>query len=610
MLAYFPEIYPDELLYSVLGRLMCHSGIFSSRHLPEDAFGSHFWRTKTFLQTNLGRLAENLSPSRGLTAQRLATETTLLPYFTAYRPQKDRDWALAVLTEDGGNAHTMYNRLGLMPSSVRLPSTLRYCPICRVEMLERHGELYWRRDHQLPGVVVCPIHYAPLANSRVILAHTSRHEFIAANEDNCPTNPAPPTWADRPEAVRVLQSVAIASTNLLTNPPPARSFAACGEEVHLALRLRGFSPRGIYTDQGALADKFSTHFGPIMNILSEANRGNWLKLITRIHRQAFAPLHHILIRLLIESLPLVEAKNPFDPGPWPCRNSLAKHYGQLVITNCKVHRRHGKSIGVFRCSCGYAFSTASESGSRAKILDFGQMFKARLRKLVTSGNGLCSTAEALHVTPNTILRYTALLGLETPWKARHVRAKLPPIDRDAMRAAWTHGHTSAPDLTRTQLRCRIPAVYGWLYSNDRAWLEEQPPVITTNTCKKPRVNWLDLDAEKAETLRQEAARLRIQIPPQKITCAALERAIGRIDWLTTRLHKLPLCAIALSELTESVEEFQRRRIIWAAEELRQREAPISVSRLRRLIHLKSDRSPEVENFLRKIASKTYSISAM
>lgn len=601
MLEYFPEVYPNELLYSVLGRFMCHSGILSSRQLPEDVFGSHFWRAKTSLQTNLGRLAANLPPSCGLTAKRLAEGTTLLPYFTAYRSKEDRDWAMAAMIGNDASPRDLYTRLGLMPSSVRLPSTLRYCPICRVKMLEWPGELYWRRDHQLPGVLVCPIHPVPLADSRVILADTGRHEFIAADESNCPANPALPAWADQPETVRLLQNIAIASADLLTTPPTAKSFATWSEEVRLALKSRGFSPRGDKINQRALVDKFSARFGLVIDILPEASRGNWLKAITHLHNQAFAPLHHILFRLLIESLPIVEVNNPFGTGPWPCRNPLAEHYGQSVITNCEVHKQHGKDIGVFRCSCGYAFSAASEPGSRARILDLGQMFKARLRELVVAESGLWSTAKALHVTPNTVLRYAALLGLETPWKARYVYAKLPPIDRDAMRAAWTDEHTTAPNLTRTQLKDKIPAVYGWLYANDRDWLKEQPPAVTTSSRKRPRINWPDLDAEKAENLRREAARLRAQIPPQRISRAALERAIGQTDWLTTRLDKLPRCATALAELTESVEEFQRRRIVWAAEELRQHEVPISVSRLRRFIHLKSDRFPEIESFLREIA---------
>ncbi len=38
MLAYFPEIYPNELLYSVLGRLKCHLGTSSSTDFILDVF--------------------------------------------------------------------------------------------------------------------------------------------------------------------------------------------------------------------------------------------------------------------------------------------------------------------------------------------------------------------------------------------------------------------------------------------------------------------------------------------------------------------------------------------------------------------------------------------
>jgi hypothetical protein len=173
-------------------------------------------RAGVYLQAKLGQLAANIPPSRGLTAQRLALETTLLPYVTAYQPQEVRDWALAALTEDNEDADAVHIRLGLVASNVRLPSALRYCPTCRVEMLERPGELYWRRDHQLPGVLVCPTHGTPLAESRVVIAHTGQHEFIAADEYNCPANPAPPAWADQSEAVKLLQEIAKSSATLLT----------------------------------------------------------------------------------------------------------------------------------------------------------------------------------------------------------------------------------------------------------------------------------------------------------------------------------------------------------------------------------------------------------
>jgi hypothetical protein len=378
--------------------------------------------------------------------------------------------------------------------------------------------------------------------------------------------------------------------------------AEWGDEVRHALRSRGFD-RGItHLDQPALLDAFLTRFGPILNILPDAAPNDWLVNITRKHRRVFAPLHHILIRLLIESLPLVEASNPFGPGPWPCRNPLAEHYGQPVIMDCKLHEEGGKTIGVFRCSCGYAFSTAPESDSRAKILDLGPLFKKRLRESVAAGISLNSTARVLHVDPNTVLRYVGVFGLKTPWKALPMRAKLPPIERAAMRAAWTAGHTAAADQTRAQIRRKIPAVYAWLYRNDRGWLDTQPPVAITSISNKPRFDWQSIDAATVEILRQEAAHLRVQNPPQQITRSALERAFGQPGWVEKRLRKLPLCRFALAEVTESIEDFQYRRIVWAAEVLRRQEQPIQVWRLRRLAALRDQCAPKVEKLLVKTAN--------
>jgi hypothetical protein len=181
MLTYFPEIYPGELLYSLLGRLRCHSGYLSPKLLLDDAFGKRNIRAGAYLQTNLGRLAANIPLALGLTAQRMAWEATLFPYVTAFQPEKVRDWALAALTRDDGDADALHIRLGLVASNVRLPSALRFCLTCRAEMLERYGELYWRRDHQLPSALLCPIHGTPLADSHIILAHVGQHEFIAAD---------------------------------------------------------------------------------------------------------------------------------------------------------------------------------------------------------------------------------------------------------------------------------------------------------------------------------------------------------------------------------------------------------------------------------------------
>jgi hypothetical protein len=69
-----------------------------------------------------------------------------------------------------------------------------------------------------------------------------------------------------------------------------------------------------------------------------------------------------------------------------------------------------------------------------------------------------------------------------------------------------------------------------------------------------------------------------------------------------RLRKLPLCRFALAEVTESIEDFQYRRIVWAAEVLRRQEQPIQVWRLRRLAALRDQCAPKVEKLLVKTAN--------
>jgi hypothetical protein len=472
-------------------------------------------------------------------------------------------------------------------------------------MLKERGELYWRRDHQLPGVLVCPKHGTPLVFSKIDLAQVGMNEFVFSNEDNCPPDTALPEWVDRPEVVKLLSAIAEASATLLAQPPAARPLAAWGHEITLALKARGVARGNAKIDQLALRKAYLALFHPILDVLPDARPGDWLEAIARKHRKAFAPLRHILIRLLIESLPLANVSSPFGTGPWPCRNPLAKHRGQPVITDCKLHLEGGKTIGVFRCSCGYAFSTAPGASSRPKILNLSPVFEVRLRELVASGSSLRGAAHELHVDPNTVLRYVVLFRLEAPWKGRPERAKLPAIDREMMRATWTSGHASSPNLTRQQLRRTIPAVYAWLYRNDRDWLDWQPPEPSGRKPNKPLLDWRTIDLETAQTLRRRATQLRLMSPPHQVTRLALERALGQPGWLEKRMHKLPMCAAVLSEVNESVEEFQQRRVIWAAQELLKRDLQIQVWRLRRLTGLPDQCTAKVESLLIETASRVW-----
>jgi hypothetical protein len=400
--------------------------------------------------------------------------------------------------------------------------------------------------------------------------------------------------------VKLLTGISKVSAGLLINPPPPRPFFEQGEQIRDLLRARGLDRGRCRIDQSALTEKFLNLFGPILNVLPEAAPDQWLVQIARKHRSPFAPLRHVLINRLIETLPPRMASNPFGTGPWPCRNQLAHHFGEPVISEFELRVSGSKTTGIFRCSCGYAFSVAPERGSVARIIARGPLFESRLRELVASETNLAGIAKSLHVTPGGVKHHISRLGLKVPWKLSSKGDKAPRIDREAMRSAWVGEHIAAPKLTRTQLRRKISKVFDWLYRYDRDWLKMQPPAPITRGTNKPQRDRRSIDVETAETIKLEAARLRAQDPPQRVTRPALERALGTRGQLS-RVHDLPLCAKALIEVLESVGQFQRRRIIWAAEKLRERGEPISIRRLRELARLEWRCPPDIVSFLRKVA---------
>ena len=86
MLAYFPQIYPGELLYSVLARYHRHMGTPSPIQSMEALFGRRLIVASVDLPGYLQVLADRLPPNFGWTADRIIDELTLLPYYTAFQP--------------------------------------------------------------------------------------------------------------------------------------------------------------------------------------------------------------------------------------------------------------------------------------------------------------------------------------------------------------------------------------------------------------------------------------------------------------------------------------------------------------------------------------------
>lgn len=183
MIRYFPDIYPDELIYSLLSRFYIQSGYMSYTYAAENLFEDKRSRPdmeylNCFTANAMELITNNISKSD------LILQHTMFPYYGRFI-KNPKEAYYALLSDE-----RKYHRL-LPKNRGKIKRYLRYCPLCSREDRARYGETYWHRIHQMSEIDCCLIHNCKLINSNIIISHRSSPKLVAAdcavpkNESDC-----------------------------------------------------------------------------------------------------------------------------------------------------------------------------------------------------------------------------------------------------------------------------------------------------------------------------------------------------------------------------------------------------------------------------------------
>ncbi|MEJ1937927.1 TniQ family protein, partial [Nostoc sp. NIES-2111] len=153
---YVPTAYPDELLASLLTRLILHNGSGLWRSLLEESGYGRRTISPFFAPQMQDDKFDRLLAALGYTYSDMLRELTVLPFWMAFNNATDVRFQVRLDTSQG--PLTTLSRLG----SRQVTPGARYCPSCLTEDTETYGEPYLHRQHQLPVVIVCPRHGAML----------------------------------------------------------------------------------------------------------------------------------------------------------------------------------------------------------------------------------------------------------------------------------------------------------------------------------------------------------------------------------------------------------------------------------------------------------------
>lgn len=178
MIAYFPEIYPDELLYSQLARYYVQSGYTAYRHAAEDLYINKTVRPNVEF---LNKFSDDalLKITQLIPIETIVEKHTMFPYYGRFLPIERRNNAFQSLVTMQGNYR---NLLAIPKRKTDENRYIRYCPLCAADDRKRYGETYWHRIHQLQGVDVCNIHGCYLAKSDLIISRKTSPMLVTAEE--------------------------------------------------------------------------------------------------------------------------------------------------------------------------------------------------------------------------------------------------------------------------------------------------------------------------------------------------------------------------------------------------------------------------------------------
>ena len=176
MTMYFPEIYPDELVYSWLARYYIKTGYVRYAFVAEELF------QKKTVRPDIEFVNQYTTPAlqaitEKIPMQRIIEQHTMFPYYGRFLQKERRNQAYTEMIQTKGNYHN------LLPMPKRKGNTdryLRYCPVCAENDRKQYGEAYWHRIHQLQGVNICPIHKCYLINSAVRISGKTSPTLVAA----------------------------------------------------------------------------------------------------------------------------------------------------------------------------------------------------------------------------------------------------------------------------------------------------------------------------------------------------------------------------------------------------------------------------------------------
>lgn len=553
------EWLPDETLFSLCSRYHKASGNRLASSTCQTLFGHPKQGSAHDFPARLDHFSQAAGPALG-SADSIVEHHTMLPLYLRFaNPTLAQNAVSAARANSSGR---LKFQLGLLTSRFRANHPLKACPTCMQEDYASFGTAYWHREHQFPGVWICRAHGCMLFASDLKATGISRFHWML---------PSLSQFSDRsasslsPTIIELADMVCAVGTRAGLQLRPDKLARAFRHALGQRGFLKGASGRLTHAAAGSSYVEF---LKPLLCVeqlgaLPASVDSACTDIARQIGPKAFAvhPIRRLaLATWLFRDLDELLAKSVEMPAKDGRKNQTPSHENAqatsaATLTNRReeyfLHLSSGQSTSLAARLTGIDTNTAMAwsasrgiaSARRPKVLK-GDL-RASLIAMLRKGAGKRTAASFGNVSLQAI---TTLLrtevGLHEAWKQA--------VFKDALRRnrrRWIRVTTTNPISGVKAARVREPAVYAWLYRNDRDWLRaraNEMPKATRNV--NMRVDWDVRDRGLADQVRQVALRLITEEKVRQIRLPQLYQKIPELKAKLSKLDRLPLTMAAIYQV--------------------------------------------------------------
>lgn len=605
---YFPMPYADEILYSIVARYHLFSGYFSVQHTYEDVFEQPYGQNILF-PYGIDRLLRKLPKELGIKPETFINNHTILPLLKPFLTKERSN----NLFESMLNEQKIIGYVKNLRTEYSVNKNLRFCIECAEEDEQLNGVAYWHRLHQIPGVFVCLKHNQFLCESTFNVAGAG--ESYGYYNLTKFTEYTLMSFSDEIKEKMIGLACDIEWVINKDSDYLHEVFTNCLYDLWLRkLNYRWTNGR---TKNMKLLYAINNYYGKEFLIILKAytpETGVWVKYLFST-KTYMSPIYHLLvIRFLAGSAeefftnpPTKESLLPFGEPPYPCRNQICPNYLKDVITGAKITYFENVPKGIFECPhCGYKYfkvgsaSKASLYAMQCRVIDYGWLWLEKLKELLDADVSVIKMAKILHAGKEQIVtqaqkHYGLLMDScytkkEKPPEVNTGRFISCSSDFESLkqkhRSIWLSLISANPHALRSDLRELSRGSFAWLIANDRDWYESHSP---PSHISLPR--WSGLDDEYLEIITTAVGKIyEKEGKPEWVNYSNIARKTA-ISRLKTKLKSglIPKTTAYVNSILETQESWQKRKLKWAVECIKERGEGLTFKSIRKLASVMKDK---------------------